>query len=81
MGSFTFPSQSAILFALARGDKLLYSIPILVLTFADAVAAVLGERYGTVAYEGIGGTKSLEGSVAFFTVAFFSRACSFAAVH
>jgi phytol kinase len=71
-GEFYFPIAVAILFALARGDKLLYSIPILVLTFADAVAAVLGERYGTVAYEGIGGNKSLEGSVAFFTVAFFA---------
>ena len=71
-GEFYFPVAVAILFALARGDKLLYIIPILVLTFADAVAAILGSRYCTVAYEGIGGTKSLEGSVAFFTVAFFA---------
>ena len=71
-GEFHFPVAVAILFALARGDKLLYAIPILVLTFADAVAAILGSRYGRVEYEGIGGRKSLEGSVAFFTVAFFA---------
>lgn len=71
-GEFYFPIAVALLFMLGRGDKLLYTIPILVLTFADAVAAVLGSRYGKVEYEGIGGKKSLEGSVAFFTVAFFS---------
>ena len=71
-GEFYFPVAVAILFALARGNKLLYIIPLLVLTFADAVAAVLGSRYGTVAYEGIGGTKSLEGSIGFFSVAFFT---------
>ncbi len=71
-GEFYFPIAVALLFALARGDKLLYLIPLLVLTFADAVASVLGTIYGKVAYEGIGGSKSLEGSVAFFTVAFFT---------
>jgi phytol kinase len=71
-GEFYFPIAVAILFALVHGNKLLYTIPILVLTFADAVAAILGSRYGTVSYEGMGGAKSLEGSVAFFTVAFFA---------
>jgi phytol kinase len=71
-GEFYFPIAVAILFVLVRGNKLLYTIPILVLTLADAVAAILGSRYGTVTYEGIGGKKSLEGSVAFFTVAFFA---------
>jgi phytol kinase len=71
-GEFYFPIAVALLFALARGDKLLYLIPLLVLTFADAVASILGTVYGKVAFEGIGGSKSLEGSVAFFTVAFFT---------
>jgi phytol kinase len=71
-GEFYFPAAVAILFWLAHGDKLLYSIPILVLTLADAVAAVLGSVYVKVSYEGIGGNKSVEGSVAFFTVAFFA---------
>jgi phytol kinase len=71
-GEFYFPIAVAALFALARGDKLFYLIPLLVLTFADAVAAFLGSIYGKVSYEGVGGNKSLEGSVAFFTVAFFA---------
>ncbi len=71
-GEFYFPVSAAILFGLARGDKLLYIIPILVLTFADAVGALLGTLYGRTGYRGIGGAKTLEGSVAFFTVAFFA---------
>lgn len=71
-GEFYFPIAVALLFFLARGDKLFYLIPLLVLTLADAVAAVLGSIYGKMPYEGMGGTKSVEGSVAFFTVAFFA---------
>jgi phytol kinase len=71
-GEFYFPVSVAILFGLARGDKLLYVIPLLVLTFADAVGALLGTRYGRHGYHGMGGAKTLEGSVAFFTVAFLS---------
>jgi len=71
-GEFYFPISVAILFALARGDKLLYIIPILVLSLADTVAALLGASYGRYGYSGVGGRKSVEGSVAFFTVAFFA---------
>jgi phytol kinase len=71
-GEFYFPAAVAILFWLAHGDKLLFFIPLLVLTLADAVAAVLGSIYVKVSYQGIGGSKSVEGSVAFFTVAFFA---------
>jgi phytol kinase len=71
-GEFYFPIAVPILFWLARGDKLLYFIPLLVLTLADAVAAILGSIYVKLPYEGIGGSKSVEGSVAFFTVAFFA---------
>jgi phytol kinase len=71
-GDFYFPIAVAILFWLAHGDKLLYLIPLLVLTLADAVAAVLGSIYVKMPYEGIGGSKSVEGSVAFFTMAFFA---------
>jgi phytol kinase len=71
-GEFYFPLSVAILFSLARGDKLLYVIPLLVLTFADAVGALLGTRYGRYGYRGMGGAKTLEGSVAFFTMAFLA---------
>ena len=71
-GEIYFPLSVALLFALARGSKLMYVIPLLVLTFADSMAALLGEEYGKHGYAGIGGIKSAEGSVSFFTVAFFS---------
>ena len=71
-GEFYFPIGVAVLFFLTHGNKLFYLIPILVLTLADAVAAVLGSIYGRNPYEGMGGKKSVEGSVAFFTVAFFA---------
>jgi phytol kinase len=48
---------------------LLYSIPVLTLTFADTAAAVAGKRYGRLRYPTPGGYKSLEGSTAFFVAA------------
>lgn len=71
-GDIYFPVSVAILFILARGNKLLYVVPILVLTFADTVAALLGEQYGKHGYSSIGGIKSMEGSIGFFTTAFFA---------
>src|ERR1700739_395583 len=72
LGEVYFPISVAILYGLAHRDKLLYIIPILVLTFADAVGALLGTQYGRFGYHGMGAAKSLEGSVAFFTVAFLA---------
>jgi phytol kinase len=71
-GEIYFPLSIAILFSLANGQKLVYTIPVLVLTFADTVAALTGEHYGKHGYDGIGGQKSMEGSISFFTAAFFT---------
>jgi phytol kinase len=71
-GDIYFPISVAILFTLAHGSKLLYVVPILVLTFADTVAALLGEQYGKHGYRGLGGIKSMEGSIGFFATAFFA---------
>lgn len=70
-GAIAFPLSVCILFLIARGDLILYSIPILVLTFGDAVAALIGVRYGLQRYAATEGTKSVEGSSAFFLAAFF----------
>ena len=48
----------------------MYLGPLLVLTLADAAAAVVGRRYGLCEYPTPGGRKSLEGSLAFAVVAF-----------
>ena len=69
VGELYFPIAVAVLFWLTLGqDPLLFVVPVLVLTLADATCALVGARYGLTKYEG--GSKSLEGSVAFAAVAF-----------
>lgn len=69
LGELYFPLSVAVLFWLTLGrDPLLFIIPILVLTLADATGALVGVRYGLTPYSGT--SKSLEGSVAFAAVAF-----------
>ena len=68
-GELTFPVSVAIVFWIARGHTpLLYCIPILVLSLADATGALVGKRFGRHKYTGA--SKSLEGSIAFVVVAF-----------
>jgi phytol kinase len=68
LGEIYFPVSVVVVFWLALGQSpLLYCIPILVLTLADATGAIIGMRYGRHQY--VGTSKSLEGSVAFFVVA------------
>ena len=70
LGEIYFPIAVAIVFWLSRGKSpLLFCIPILVLTVADATCALIGMRYGQTRFAGA--NKSLEGSVAFIVVAFF----------
>jgi phytol kinase len=70
LGEFLFPISVAILFWLARGDRVAYLAPMLILTLADAAAAVIGRRYGLCRYATPGGCKSVEGSMAFAMIAF-----------
>jgi phytol kinase len=71
-GEIYFPLSVALLYQLARGGKLLYAVPLVVLTLADTVAALTGAEYGKHGYTATGATKSMEGSIAFFCAAFFS---------
>ena len=71
-GEIYFPIAVLLLFLLSRDNWLLYVVPILMLALADAVAALVGIRYGLSQYQTSDGHKSLEGSLAFFLVAFFS---------
>jgi phytol kinase len=68
-GELWFPVSIAFLFVLSHGDFLLYSIPLLILTFADAAAALVGTRYGEMRYANGKSTKTFEGSLTFFVVA------------
>jgi phytol kinase len=70
-GEIWFPIAVAAVFYLSGGVPILYVIPVLLLTLADATAALVGVRYGTVKFATIdGGVKSVEGAIAFFGVAF-----------
>lgn len=71
-GEFYFPISVAALFLLTEGDPVRYTIPVLVLSLADAVAALVGTRYGQSPYTTREGRKSWEGSLAFFVVGFFA---------
>jgi phytol kinase len=77
-GEFYFAFSVALIFWLsrntnfARGTNLLYIIPVLILTLADALGALVGVNYGRARYVTDDGHKSAEGSLAFFLAAFFS---------
>lgn len=53
---------------LSGNQPFVYVLPIAVLTLADAMAALIGSTYGTRFFHVEDGRKSIEGSVAFFTV-------------
>ena len=72
LGEVYFPLSVCALYLLSRRDLILYIVPLLILTFADAVAALIGTRYGFSTFETRTGEKSVEGSAAFFLAAFFS---------
>lgn len=69
-GAVLFPVIIALLFWMTAGDPLLFSVPILVLTVSDAVAALIGKGYGAFHYKALGEQRSFEGSLAFFIVTF-----------
>ncbi|MEM8942853.1 MAG: hypothetical protein AAGC91_11925, partial [Pseudomonadota bacterium] len=71
-GDLLFPISVAVLFSFTHEHLTFYVIAILVLTLADATAALVGLRYGTVRIKTGGAGKSLEGGVAFFVVTFFA---------
>lgn len=71
-GDLYFPIAATGLFLLANGNWVLYVLPMLTLTLADTVAALIGVAYGRHAYGTTGEMKSVEGSLAFFIVAFMS---------
>jgi len=72
LGEVYFPIAVAVLFAISHDEWLFYVVPITILALADAVAALIGLRYGTLQYLTSEGTKSVEGSLAFFFTAFMS---------
>ena len=73
LGEVFFVISVFTIFYLSKGDKILYSIPILILTFADSIAALIGKNYAKKNLaEETEDAKSLEGSFMFFMVAFMA---------
>ncbi len=77
LGDAWFPLAVVIVFALARRHEgvegmLLYVVPVLILTVADAAGALVGTRYGVHSFSCLSGWKSVEGCLSFFFGAFFS---------
>ena len=70
-GDLCFPVAVFLLFAIAHDEPVFYLVPMLLLALADAAAALVGVRYGLTRLETGRTPKSLEGSFAFFVVAFF----------
>ena len=68
-GELYFPLAVLALFLLARGNHLLFVVPVLILTFADAAASIVGVRYGRTRFSTGRDTKTMEGSAACFIVA------------
>lgn len=67
-GELYFALGVTVLFCFARHSLLLYAIPLLILTFADAAAALVGKHYGRHSFVSFGSRKSVEGSCVFFAV-------------
>lgn len=70
VGEYCFVTATCIVFALAADDPVLYCIPMLLLTLADSAAALVGTTWGRHRFLTMGDYKTLEGSAAFFLVAF-----------
>jgi len=71
-GELYFVSATGLLFLIAGGDALLFSVPMAILTFADSAAALVGQRFGRHRFQAGAGTKTVEGSAAFFITALVS---------
>jgi len=71
-GELYFVSATGLLFLITGGDALVFSVPMAILTFADSAAALVGQRYGRHRFQAGNGTKTVEGSAAFFITALFS---------
>lgn len=70
-GESYFAIAMFLIFYLSKGDIALYIIPMLILTFSDTVAALIGKSYGKKKVTRLNeDAKSLEGTMSFFVVSF-----------
>jgi dolichol kinase len=64
-----FAASIAALMLASNGNTALFAVPILILTFADAFAAIVGKAYPCMRLGGAACGKTASGSIAFFLTA------------
>jgi phytol kinase len=69
-GEIYFPLSVSVVWFVSIDQPLFFSLSILVLTLADAIAALIGTQYGRQLYSTKEGFKTWEGSFFFFTITF-----------
>jgi phytol kinase len=68
-GELYFAVSIATLMLASNGESILYVVPVLILTIADAVAAVVGRVYPLMPLGGLARGKTASGSAAFLVAA------------
>lgn len=71
LGAPLFPVATILIFYWAEGQWLLFSVPMVMLTIPDALAALIGKSYDKMSFKVWGEKKSIEGSLTFMLTAFF----------
>lgn len=66
-GEIFFAISMIVIFYLSKGEKILYTLSMLILTYSDSLSAIIGGKYGKHKLN-IYGNKTLEGSLTFFLV-------------
>lgn len=69
-GEIYFALGVTCLFILCRNEAVLYSVPLLILTLADVASSLIGKHFGRLRFRVQGGSKTVEGSLAFLLIAF-----------
>lgn len=69
-GDIVLPFSIAALFIITADDRMYYVVALLVLGFADSIAALVGTFFGRHLFEAPDGPKSLEGSLGMLVTSF-----------
>lgn len=70
LGTVYFPISFAVLIPLLWNTRVLFVAALMPMTWGDAFASILGQRFGRHRYTVFGHTKSWEGSLAMFAFSF-----------
>lgn len=69
IGEVCFPLGVSLTFVLCNGEVAHYIAPVAILALADSLSALIGMKFGSKFYKVVNGSKTLEGSLAFFVTA------------